>query len=1831
MNNLPGYNFNKNLYQGTRTLVYSGQRSSDNKSVIIKVLRNSHPNFSELVQFRNQYIITRHLEHPAIVQPLVLERYGNGYALVMPDDGAIALTDYWQHSHHSQKDFLNIAIQLTKALHYLNQQRVIHKDIKPNNILIHPETKQVKLIDFSISSLLPTEQQQLINPNVLEGTLAYISPEQTGRMNRGIDYRSDFYSLGVTFFELLSGKLPFQSDDPMELVHCHIAQTAKFPVESELPEILQQIILKLMAKNAEDRYQSALGLKHDLEQCLQQLETIGKITSFELAHRDKSDRFIIPEKLYGRETEVQTLLDAFERVANSLRKESPPTPLQTKSEATSGFPHSTKSEATYGLPLSKGGGRGIKKGEMMLLAGFSGIGKTAVVNEVHKPIVRKRGYFIKGKFDQFNRNIPFYAFVQAFRDLMEQLLGESDTDIEIWKTKILEAVGENGQVIIDVIPELENIVGKQPSVPDLSGSAAQNRFNLLFNKFIQVFTTKEHPLVIFLDDLQWADLASLNLLKLLMNESEGEYLLMLGAYRDNEVFPTHPLMLTLDELLKNQAIINTITLQPLSFKHINQLISETLMCSEKLAQPLSKLVNQKTKGNPFFTTQFLKGLYEDQQIIFNQDLGYWECDLSQVRDAALTDDVVEFIAGRLQKLSEETQQVLKLASCIGNQFELEILAVVCEESQEEVATDIWRALQEGLIIPISEAYKFFQGDIKQTKAQMVTVGYRFLHDRVQQAAYSLIPEQEKQKTHLHIGRTLLNSIPEKEQTEYIFDIINQLNIGRTLIDETTEQNQFSQLNLIAGKKAKAATAYTAAFEYFLIGLELLGEDSWKNQYKLTLELHNLVTEAAYLNGNFEQMQKFIEIIRQNTQTLLDKILIYEINITACITQSKPLEAIEIALSILQQLGINFPEQPDASDIQQGINQVIENLKGISIPDLVHLPIMTDSEKIAAMKILMRTLPAVFQSYPVLAPLIAFEMVKISILHGNTSVSAYGYALYGLLMCGSFGDIDAGSEFGKLALSVLSNFNSQELKAKILTIFSAHIAHWQCHIRETLSPALEGYLVGIETGDLEYAGYCAYIYLAHSFWLGKDLINLEKDQDIYIDYFQIIKQKLALNWGFIYQQTLLNLQGKSAYLYRLIGTQYDEYKMLPLHQKDNDLYTISHLFINKLLLSYLFNNYELALDNAKIVEESLAGVTGLVIVPVFYFYDSLVRLALYPNLPAPEKQAIIDKIYTTNQEKMKMWVDHAPMNYLHKFNLVEAEICRVKEQKISAIELYDRAIAGAKENEYIQEEALANELAAKFYLDWSKEKIAASYMQEAYYCYARWGAKAKTEQLEEKYPQLLAPILQQQWMELNSLDSIEILTQTLTSKVNTQTSSGGFSDTLDFASILQTAQTLSSTIELDQLLAKIVKITLTNTGAQKTVLLSPQTDQWQLQAIAQLTKDGRVETDTHWQPLTTESNLPIRLIQYVKNTQSAVLIDEGKTEIVGILEGYLLQYQPQSVFCVPLLSKGNLVAILYLEHPTTKGVFTRDRQAVIQFFCAQAAIALKNARLYEQATQALRDLQQAHLQIVQSEKMSTLGNLMAGVAHEINNPLGFIVGNIQLAQENLTDLLDHLALYEKNASTEDLADHAEEIDLEYLREDFPNILESMNVGVERMKKISTSLRIFSRKDQECKSTFDIHDGIESTLTILKHRTKASEQRPKIQIIRDYEDLPEINCFPGQLNQVFMNILANAIDAFDEANEGKTYTEIEENPNRIVIRTSMVENQVKIKIEDNANGIKAEAKDRIFEYGFTTKDVGKGTGLGMAIAHQIITEKHGGTITCDSTLGKGTIFIISLPIS
>ena len=1854
---LPGYRLMEELYRGSRTVVYRALQEISGKEshpVVVKLLQQEYPSFRELLLFRNQYTIAKNLDFPGIVRPYTLEPYRNSYALVMEDFGGVSLREYvmkahdWRGSLDIFKDegydgwgstafgelsvrvtflieLLSILLQITDILHYLYQNRVIHKDIKPANILINPETKQVKLIDFSIASLLTQEIQEIKNPNCLEGSLPYISPEQTGRMNRGIDYRSDYYSLGVTFYELLTGRLPFTSNEPMELVHCHLAKKPRFLGKSQgIPKIIGDIVMKLMAKNAEDRYQSALGLKHDLEICLAKIKNTGKIASFEIGKRDICSQFTISEKLYGRETEIKTLLEAFNRVAG------------------------IENNSTEGS-------------ELMLVAGFSGVGKTAVVNEIHKPIVKQRGYFIKGKFDQFNRNIPFSAFVQAFRNLMGQLLSESDTQLSNWKRNILEALGNSAQVIIDVIPELEQIIGKQAPAVELSGTAAQNRFNLLFQKFIQVFTTKEHPLVIFLDDLQWADAASLKLMQLLMGESQTGYLLTIGAYRDNEVSSSHPLMLMLDDVSKTGAVINQITLKPLSKASLTQLVADTLSCSTQIAQPLTDIIHQKTQGNPFFATQFLKALHQDGLIYFDTaqsstHLSSWQCDITKVRDSTLTSDVVELMTTQLQKLPTATQDILKLAACIGNKFDLSTLAIVSEKSEADAANALWKALQEGLILPQSEVYKFFVNDDEQSvdtsnfTHEIENVGYRFLHDRVQQAAYSLIPEEQKQRTHYHIGQLLLQKIPLEAREDSIFELVNQLNYGTTLISEQTERDELAQLNLIAARRARVATAYQAGREYANTGLSLLGENAWQRQYEMSLEFHENGAELASLSGDFEAMEQFIETVIAHANSFLEKVNVYRIRIQSNVSQNKFTEAITIAQQLLQNLGVTFPEAATPEDIQQAIAEISEAIGEREIEDLANLPIMTDGEKIAIVQIASSIIPAAYMSGSSLFPLLIALSVKLSIQYGNTEASALAYVTYGIIACNMMQDVDAGVKFGQLALEVVSQLDAKAVKPNIVNVLGNFILHRKSHIRDTLPLIQEGYVAALEVGNLEFVGYIAHCFCLNSFWCSQPLGSLEQETRTYCNALVQLNQVTTANYCRIYWQPILNLLGIGEHPSVLSGEALQEVEFLPRLLEAHDLYGLYVFYSYKLMLCYLFGDIESAQNHAVEVRRYLITSPGLIVEPAFYFYDSLIAIAAL-NSQSPEIADTLQQV-EQNQTQLQQWAKYAPMNHQHKVDLVEAEKCRVLEGQAQAIELYEKAISGAKANGYTQEEALANELVAKFYLDWGKEKAAIGYMQEAYYCYARWGAKAKIDDLEKRYPQLLTPILQTPKHDfqinetyIQSVDKSSLINQTIQTH-----SSRSISQALDFACIVKASQALSGEIQLEELIAKLMQVVMENAGAKKAALLLLKDDTLMLEALA--TISGGVKLLNL--PCSDSKDIPNTIVNYTKRTLKKVILDDATAQNDFIADSYIMQQQPKSLLCMPILNQGKFIGLLYLENKLTIGAFTRSRVDILNLLTAQAAISLENAQLYgklegyshtleqkveertllltEKATQlelTLQELQFTQAQLIQAEKMSGLGQLVAGIAHEINNPISFIYGNLTPANDYVESLIELINLYQKfyPQSPPEIEDKLADMDFDFLIADLPKILDSMNVGAQRIREIVLSLRNFSRLDESEMKPVDIHSGIDSTLLMLQHQLTSNDIYPPIEVIKEYGKLPKVSCYASELNQVFINIIGNAIDALRQKPKN---SEKEDKP-KISIHTSLKNDRnVLITIADNGIGISKSVLNKIFDPFFTTKPVGSGTGLGLSTSYSIVVKKHGGKLSCRTTDSQETEFLIELPL-
>mgnify|MGYP000072950354 CR=1 FL=1 len=1766
---VPGYQIAAEIHVGSHTVIYRGIREDDLCPVTIEVLRNPFPSFNELLQFRHQYDIGKDLDLPNVIKTLALETYQNSYALILEDFGGISLKSFSRQVGALGNEiptltiFLNIAIQIADALGGLHSHRVIHKDIKPANILINPQTHQIKLSDLSISSLLPKEIQQIENVNKLEGTLAYISPEQTGRMNRGIDYRSDFYSLGVTFYELLTGQLPFISNDPMELVHSHLAKqpVSARQLQPDIPLAISEIVSKLMSKNAEDRYQNALGLKHDLEICLAQLQQDGKIGLFRLGERDPSDRFLIPEKLYGRDPEVAVLLNAFERVSKGIA-------------------------------------------EILLVAGCSGIGKTVVIQEVHKPIVRRRGYFIKGKYDQFQRNIPFSAFVQAFRDLMGQLLSESDSQLQTWKTQILAAVGDRGQVLIDVIPELERIIGKQLPAPELAASAAQQQFNLLMQKFVRLFATAAHPLVLFLDDLQWADLASLNLLQSLMQDTG--YLLVLGAYRDNEVSPIHPSILAINEIVKTGITVNTITLKALHQEDLNQLVADTFNCGLLVAQPLAELVEIKTQGNPFFATQFLKALYEDGLITFdrlsqNGALGGWSCDLAQVRSLAVTDDVVEFMALQLQKLPVETQSAIALAACVGSQFDLNTLAIVLERSPAQTALALWSGLQENLLIPTTDVYKFFPRSDRQSVLNVAANPvYRFVHDRVQQAAYSLIPDRQKQATHLKIGQLLQQNCSEIVRAERLFDIVGHLNVAKELITDPSDRQLFVDLNFKAGKKARNSTAYCAANIYFQTGIQLLAINCWEAQYQLTLDLHIAAAEAAYLEGNLEGMEEIASVVLRSARTILDKVEIYRIQIAVLTANGKMIEAISVGRDALAQLGFELPIIPDETETGIALQALVHQLEGRQIEDLLDLPLMSDLQTQITMKLLADSITPIFTVIPSLLPILSFRMVSLSLQFGNIPASAMGYANYGFVLSAFFGDVKTGYRFGKLALDLVDSFDTQEFKGRISLLFAIWIQHRQEPIRSIVPTLKYAYTDSMECGDLISVGYSIACYFNANLICGVELHSLEAEISLHTIALERLKQYSAQAYLSMKRQVALNLMAKGSNKEYLIGIAYDETVMIPQHHQDGEFIAVAFAYIYKLMLAYLFSNYHAALENITQGEQYLKAVSGMISNTVFHFYAALTYLALAAEQSAQEQSATLFQV-EIHQAEIYKWAQETPMNYLHQWHLIEAQKQQILGNRAAAIEHYDRAIALAKEHQFVHEEALANELATKFYLDWGKAKIAQAYAFEAYYCYGRWGAIAKVNHLVTLYPQLLAPILSAPAAigDRATDDESDIETTTICTSIT------GTSEFLDLATLLRASQTISREIGLDRLIPSLLEIVIANAGADKCVLLLKQQENLQVIARVELGQQPQILEPT---PFELSTDVAISLVNKVKNSlEPILLIDAHVDRIAG--DSYLEQHQPKSVLCSPILNQGELIGILYLENQLTLGAFTRDRLDTLKVIIAQAAISIENARLYTELQASFIVLEQKveerTLELKAAKELADGANqakssFFTNMSHELRTPLNAILGMSEALTEQVHGLLNKQQLR----------------CAEVINNSGTHLLELIDDILDLAKIEAGKLEIY------CTPT-NIGQLCHNSLLFVKQQAFQKQIQLDINVL---PDLPDLMVDERRIRQVAINLLANAVKFTPEG--GRVSLEV----THTVATGTEHQNWIQIAVCDTGMGISPENLSRLFQP-FVQIDSAlnrqaKGTGLGLNLVREIV-ELHGGRVGVSSEIGVGSRFTVDLP--
>ncbi|APR87740.1 High-affnity carbon uptake protein Hat/HatR [Minicystis rosea] len=1499
---IPGFDLGEKLYEGSRTLVWRARRRRDGSPVVLKMPKAERPSPSEIARYRREHEITSRLARPHVIRSFELQIVRHRPVLVLDDIGGQSLKRARPPGGFSLDELLRIASTIAEAIGEIHAGNVIHKDINPSNIVLDASTGRLEIIDFGISSVLSRECPIQKSPDVLEGTLAYISPEQTGRMNRVLDYRSDFYSFGATLYELFTGAPPFTGGDALEIVHRHLTQEPVPAHErnSTVPRAISNVIAKLLAKTAEERYQSAWGIKADLDTCRAELCARGRIAPFTLGSQDVPASFQVPQKLYGREREVAALLDAFGRVA--------------------------------------GGGR-----EITLVAGYSGIGKTCLVQEIWKPLTRHRGSFIRGKFDQLERNVPYSALVKAFQELVRQLLSESEAMLQGWRERIADALGPNGQVIVSVIPEVELIIGTQPALPELPPMESQRRLHRVFQAFVRVFHRADQPLVIFLDDLQWADAATLGLLRALMSDEDTRGLFCIGAYRDNEVGGDHPLTITIDALLGQGVPVRTISLAPLALGDIANLVADTAHCEVVKALPLAELVQGKTGGNPFFVGQFLSTLHQEGLLVFDTSGGegrrpHWRWDIARIERLDITDNVIDLMLAKLKRLPAETIDVVRLAACLGDQLDLRTLAVIHQRPASVTYASLFPAIQEGMIVPTSDLEIL---DPEDGGSSLVFFRYRFLHDRVQQAAYALIDDDAKPELHLRIGRLLLAGVDDAARAARVFEIADHLNLGRALIIEPEEKIELARLDLSAARKAKAAAAYCAARRYLESGLSTFGGD-WDGQHALTVALHDEMAEVEYLNGNYERAEQLVETIWERARHDSDRAEAYARLVTQRTVLGKYEEATAAAAKALGLVGMAFPAEAELEAALDAELRAIERgLRNRSIASLIDLPPMTDPAITTAMKVLMTVHTAVYfaNRYQLYCWMLA-RMTNLSIRYGNVPEASKGYASFGNTLAASLGRYQAGYEFGMLGLRLAEKYGHEGLTCKACLILSMFLNHWVRPIAEAEVFDDEGQRAGMKSGELQFVGYLmAYGRTLNRLHRGELLGRILPDLERQIAFTSKHKHNLSTDIMLGARRVIENLTGLTSGPLSFDDEASSEADYLAGCAEHKSFAALCSYQTMKAFALYLAGDLAAARAAIEAATPLVGYIKGVLTEAQHNVYQSLILAASYDGAPADRRPRLREQI-EANQRQLQVWADHCPANFRHARLLVEAEMARLSGEVERAMVLYDEAIAAAGDDGFVHHEALANELAARFWLARCKPDFALIHLRRARVCYRAWGATQKDAALAEEQARLTA--LTPTGPSASAAGSRQHGRDLLTDETSVAS--------LDMASVVKASQAISGEIVLDELLDRLLAVVLENAGAQRGSVILKRDGCLVVVASIAAADRGASFTDA---PVETSAELSRLIVQYVARTQQSVVLNDAAREGMFKDDPYVVAGRIRSVLCVPIQHRGDLTGVLYLENNQIAGAFTEGRVELLRILSSQAAISLQNAQLLarEQAARA----------------------------------------------------------------------------------------------------------------------------------------------------------------------------------------------------------------------------------------------------------------------------------------
>jgi PAS domain S-box-containing protein len=1791
-------------------------------SILVLMPRSEHPRPETVRMLEHEYSLGTELDPAWAVTPVEITQHEGRTVLILDDPGGEPLAQLIGTPMEMGR-FLRVAIGLSVAVRQLHSRGLIHKDLKPANVMIEPSTGRVWLMGFGIATRLPRERQSADPPEFIAGTLAYMAPEQTGRMNRSIDSRSDLYALGVTLYEMLTGALPFTASDPMEWVHCHVAKRPLPPAErrKDVPCSVSKIITKLLAKTAEERYQTAAGLESDLLRCLAEWENERHIADFVLGAHDTPDRLLIPERLYGRQCEVETLLTSFDRVVKS------------------------------GIP------------ELVLVSGYSGIGKSSVVNELHKVLVPPRGLFASGKFDQYKRDIPYSTLAQAFQSLIRALLTKTEVELNSWRDALREALEPNGLLIADLVPELKLIIGEQPPVPDLEPQDAQRRFQLVLRRFISVFARPEHPLALFLDDLQWLDPATLDLLEDLLTRSDLRHLMLIGAYRDNEVDAMHPLVRKLEALKNASARVEEITLAPLTSGHLAQLLSDALRCESERAGPLAQLVNEKSGGNPFFALQFITALAEEGLLTFDHDAVRWSWDLNRIHAKGYTDNVVDLMVGKLTRLPDETQAALQHLACLGNIAEITVLSIVHRTSEEEIHADLWEAVRLELIVRLEGVY-------------------RFVHDRVQEAAYSLIPTDQRARAHLRIGRLLAANTPPEKREEAIFEIVNQLNRGAELITVRDEREQLAELNLTAGKRAKASTAYTSALTYLVAGAALLEKDSWERRHELTFALELNRAECEFLTDAREEAEQRLAALSSRAATMVERATVACLRADLYMTLDQGSRAVAVGLDYLRHLGIDWSPHPTEEEARREYERIWSQIGGRTIEELVDLPLMSAPASLATLDVLTKLGPAAFFTDFNLHALVVCRAINLSLEHGYSDGSCPHFEWLGAVAGACFGDYQAGSRFGQLGYDLVEKRGLKRFQARTYNNFAVQVLPWTQHVRGIRDLLRRAFEAANKIGDLTFAAFSCSNMNANLLAAGDPLVDVQREVERGFAFVQKIRFGYAIDSLSPHLGLVRTLRGLTPKFGSFDDKQLDELRLERRFASNPDLGPAEYgYWLRKLQARFMAGDYESAIEAASRAEKRPGAWQTTVDTADHYFYGALSRAAIYDSALPDERQQHLDALAAYHRQ-LNIWAVNCPENFENRVALVSAEIARIECRILDAEHLYEQAIRSARANGFVHNEAVANELAGRFYAARGFEQIAQLYLRNARQCYLSWGADGKVQQLDKLYPHLRK--------EEPATDARHTI--------------GALIEDLDLATVLKISQAVSGEIVLEKLIDTLLRTAIEHAGAERGLLIAPRGNELRIQAEATA---GSVTLELRDVPISS-AELPETVIQYSARTQDSLMLDDASARGSFSNDEYILRTHARSILCLPLIKQGRLIAVLYLENNLAANVFTPARIAVLRVLVSAAAISLENSRLY-------RDLQEREAKIRRLVDANIVGVLISNLEGPIFEANDAFLQMVRYTREDLTSGRlrwtemtppEWRVVTERAVAQLRATGTCEMYEKEYFRSDgsrVPVLVAGTVIGTsgsetlafvldlterkraeeerERLRQAQADLAYMSRvvtvgelaaslaheikqpitaavmNAKTCARWLErdepnIAEACEAASRIVKDTTRAAEIIDRVRSLykrgapqRELVDINEIvremtvllhdeanrysipirgELSPGlpklmadrvQLQQVVMNLMLNGIEAMRDTG------------GELRITSKRTEDgQLMISVSDSGIGLPHEKPDRIFQAFFTTK--AQGTGMGLSISRAIV-ESHSGRLWASANTGRGATFHFSLP--